>query len=83
MKAHLEWIVCVIRTGKNFEGHGDPYEFVVTGVRDGDKMYLKGAVGKYDKATYKAITSAIKETGVTKIEWERRNNKARVIIKEI
>lgn len=81
MKAEVEWILGVIRAGKNFKKHGDPYEFVCTVMRENDRAFLLAAGGTFTKETYKAIEQLLRQMGITVIRWDKKNIKHRRIKK--
>lgn len=71
MKADLEWLVGVIRVGDKFDRHGDPYEFAVTVVRDGDSVKLVAGSGKFTREMRRAIINMFKGLGIKKVVWSR------------
>lgn len=71
MRAHVEWIVGVIRAGPEFKDFGDPYEFSCTVLRRGDTCEIIGASGTITPGVVRAVREALHTAGVTKAHWER------------
>lgn len=83
MKADVEWVVGVIRAGPDFQRHGDPYEFVVTIMKENDKAFLMAASGIFTKETYDAIKQLVASLGIKEVKWDKKNIKARNIKKQL
>ena len=75
MKAHVEWIVGVVRAGPEFKDFGDPYEFSCTVIRRGDECEIIGASGKFTITNYKAVREALESAGIKAAHWERSTGK--------
>lgn len=75
MRAHVEWIVGVIRAGPEFKDFGDQYEFSCTVLRRGDTCEIIGASVKFIFATYRAVREMLEGQGVTMAVWERSSGK--------
>ena len=75
MKAHVEWIVGVVRAGPEFKDFGGPYEFSCTVIRRGDECEIIGASGKFTFSTYRAVKEALEAIGITEAHWERARGK--------
>lgn len=80
MRAHVEWIVGVIRAGPEFKDFGDAYEFSCMVLRRGDTCEIIGASGKLTFATYRAVREMLEGQGITRAVWERSSGK-RVVAK--
>lgn len=80
--AHIEWVVGIIRAGSELEKFGDPYEFTCMLIKEGDRVHIKGAAGKFTLAIRRAISRALKEAGIDNAEWERANNAPRKVSRE-
>lgn len=78
MSVGLEWLkgkTAIIRWGEEFEKHGDPYEFVVMAEVDEttSSAELKGAVGHITTKGQREIFRILKDAGIDKVHWERKN----------
>ena len=78
MSVDLEWLqgkTGIIRWGDEFEKYGDPYEFVVIVEMDNDdnSAELKSAVGRISTKGRREIFHILKENGIKKVRWERKN----------
>lgn len=83
MNAGLEYLVAVIRAGPEYKTHGDPYTFVASVLFKGDEAFILGAVGEYNRETYRQIKKLLVDIhGVKKLNWEKRNNKTREVNKD-
>lgn len=71
MKAHVQWVVGVIRGGPQFDKFGDPYTFACAVVVTDGEALMQGAVGKLGLAEARAIGKAIFESGVRFVRWDR------------
>jgi hypothetical protein len=73
MKANIQFTAGVIRCGPELHQYGDPYNFVCSFVVMDKSIYLYGAVGEYNRATFRAIMQILKADGFEKVEWEKKN----------
>lgn len=71
MKAHVEWVVGIIRGGPEFHEHGDPFEFSCTVIRSGDVCEIRGFSGKMSVSASRAIRAALNAEGIKTAYWER------------
>lgn len=81
MKSHcyLEPIVGILRAGPKTVNFGDPFEFSCTVIMDKNVAILKGACGKFTKASYVAIVKVLKDNNIKQVHWEKLNNKERKV----
>lgn len=75
MKASIDWNVGLIRAGKDHHKYGDPFEFIVSIMRQDKKAFLMGASGTFNKETYQAVHEVLKTLDLEIVEWERKNIK--------
>lgn len=68
---HLEMVLGVIRSGNEFKEFGDNYDFTCVVTFEGDRAYIRAAVGNFNRQVYKEIESLLKSHGVNTVEWER------------
>jgi hypothetical protein len=81
MGAGLEYLVAVIRAGPEYKSYGNEYTFVCTVLFKGDEAFILGAVGEYNRETYRQIKKALVDIhGCKKIHWEKKNNKPREVV---
>lgn len=80
MAAEIEWVTGVIRAGRNFEGHGDPYDFSCTVNRRGDWAELIGGNGRITPEIWREVKAALMAQGVTHAHWDRLNNAPRSVV---
>ena len=52
---------------------GDPYTFACVMTRDGDEATLFAAVGTIQLKARRAIVAALRQVGITRVRYERRN----------
>ncbi len=77
MTAEIEWVTGVLRVGRSFEEHGDPYDFSCTINRRGDCAELIGGNGKITPQIWRDVKEALIAQGVTHAQWDRLNNAPR------
>lgn len=75
IKAHVEWIIGVLRAGPEFKDFGDPYEFSCSVIRRGDSCEIVGASGKLTMPIYRAIRETLEAEGIKVATWERSSGK--------
>ena len=75
MKAHVEWIVGVVRAGPEFKDFGDPYEFSATIIRRGDTCEIIGASGKTFPGLKAALRKMLADQGIKHCVWDRARGK--------
>ena len=75
MKAHVEWIVGVIRAGPEFKDFGDPYEFSCTVIRRGDTCEIIGASGRMFPGLRVQLRKLLDEQGIKHCVWDRARGK--------
>jgi len=80
MTAEIEWVTGVLRVGRNFEEHGDPYDFSCTINRRGDWAELIGGNGKITPQIWRDVKQALLAQGVTHAHWDRLNNAPRSVV---
>ncbi|RPH38310.1 hypothetical protein EHM92_00065 [bacterium] len=78
MGAHIEWLedveTGVLRIGREFRKHGDPYELACTVIRKGDVITLVGAscIGNAQLiAERESMRAILAPLGIRKIRWRR------------
>lgn len=54
-------------------GYGDPYSFSCVMTRYGDEATLFAAGGRIRPQVRRAVAAALRELGITKIRYQRRN----------
>jgi len=80
MAAELQWLTGVLRLGRSYRKHGDPYEFSCTVVRRGDEAELLGACGKLTPSLTKRMKKVLLSQGIRRLSWERRNGQVRRVV---
>lgn len=78
MRAEVEWLTGVIRGGRDFKEHGDPYEFACTFIARGDTAEVIGLSGNLlptPIAAYRAIRTALEAHGIKNAFWDRARGK--------
>ena len=80
MAAEIEWVTGVLRVGRTFEEHGDPYDFSCTINRRGDYAELIGGNGTITPQIWRDVKEALTAQGVTHAHWDRLNNAPRSIV---
>ena len=71
MPAAVEWTSGVVRVGRAFRAHGDPYEAAATVLRRGGQAELLGGSGRLTPALFHALLEALAAEGITYVAWER------------
>jgi sugar/nucleoside kinase (ribokinase family) len=75
VNASVEWIVGVLRVGKD-HSFGTPYEFACTVKRTGDEVTIIGAAGHFTMSSYRAIRRLLQAEGIRRVNWDRlKSNK--------
>lgn len=75
MGAEIEWIVGVLRMGKEFEASvtRDKYDFSGTVVRDGDALLIKGFTSvTASRVDREALRKELQAHGIKVLRWEHR-----------
>lgn len=73
MKAEVEWIVGIIRCGKDFHQHGDAYDFSATLVKQDGKIEIVGASGNITPEAFKSMKREVtKLCPEDEIFWRRK-----------
>jgi hypothetical protein len=80
MTPELEWLTGVLRLGRDYRRHGDPYEFSCTVLRRGDEVELLGASGGLSPSLARRMKEVFLVQGVRRLSWERRNGKVRRVV---
>jgi len=78
----LEIVIGVIRSGNEFKEHGDAYDFSCVVNFEGERAYIRAAVGNFNRQVYEEIKSLLIDFGVKNVEWDKMNNKQRKIVKK-
>lgn len=71
MGVSIEWVIGVVRAGRNFSSFGDPYDFSCTVILRGETAELIGASGRFDMRFRQPLIELLKERGVKRVSWER------------
>lgn len=79
----FECVLGVIRSGPEFKTHGDPYDFSCVVTFQGNKAYIRAAVGNFNKKVYREIKELLESMNITEVEWDKLNIKKRSFKKEI
>lgn len=77
MGANIEWIVGILRIGKDFHKYGDPWEFKCLVATEGDTIHLFAIESESEARTLVGARNDIRKqlpAGVTKVRWERIRN---------
>lgn len=82
MKASIDWNIGLIRAGKLHKEYGDPFDFIVTVMKQDRKAFLCGASGVFDKQTYAAVKKVLDTLDLDEVSWEKKNIKPRQINKK-
>ena len=61
----------IIRAGREYHQHGDPYEFTACIVITGSECEIMAGLGTMTMQTYYAIKIELRNLGITKVNWER------------
>jgi hypothetical protein len=80
MAAELQWLTGVLKLGRGYRRHGDPYEFSCTVVRRGDEAELLGACGRPTPSLLKRMKNVLLAEGIRRLCWERRNGQVRRVV---
>ena len=73
----IQWLMGVLRLGRGFRKHGDPYEFSCTVIRRGDEVELVGASGTLTPSLVRDLKDTLRMQGVKRMHFERRNGRSR------
>ena len=74
MGCEIEWLAGVMRLGREFKTHGDPYEFLCGVVRSGETISFIGASSQVVASLVRerdSIRAMLRPLGVTRVRWSR------------
>ena len=78
MGAKIEWLIGVLRVGKDFKEHGDPWEPSCLVAVEGDVLHLFAIESESKKESHllreRANIRKILPEGIREIRWERIEN---------
>lgn len=70
----LEMVLGIIRSGNEFKEFGDAYDFSCVVSFEGDRAYIRAAVGNFNRQVYKEIEDLLIGMGIIVVEWDKLNN---------
>ena len=70
----IEYIMGLVRGGKNHNVEGDPYDFCCTVIIDGNTAEIRGMAGTVTKDNLTEVVYRLNSIGVTKIIYDRIKN---------
>ncbi len=68
--------ILILRAGKTFTNHGDPFDFVATITIDKGIAHVQGAIGRLPRVEIPEFFKSLKKLGVQKVIWERLKTKS-------
>ncbi|MFA5407444.1 MAG: hypothetical protein WC343_01585 [Bacilli bacterium] len=74
MSCEIEWLAGVMRLGREFQKHGDPYEFMCGVVRSGDTISFIGASSQAVASLVRErenIRAMLRPLGIKRVRWSR------------